>query len=305
MQAQTIAQLAWYKPRSKNAARLSSCTDIKGLSPENASDIIHYAECHKNLQLGWDFAADIAASDTPFPAILHGDDLIVWRAYRYILGADDPVIAGALSLNTDTRANTRNQVRALLISDKVDCEFVAENLALPLDVVKAYEKLFFNVIDRKKDHAYIANLVFPEGRITEAFESYLENTGLSDLLLRAGYVHGYSHVLYAAGLGPNPYSGKSAAEGASMLDDMFMADGCLYASYGWMHQRQNAVPITNARLSMQASKMGNGDINKNAGTLTLGDTVHRELVRLGQQKAEMISRARALNVVPVVPLNNS
>lgn len=303
MQAQTIAQLSWYKPRSKNAARLSSCTDIKGISPENASDIIHYAECHKNLQFGWDFAADIAMSDQQFPAILHGDDLIVWRAYRYILGADDPIVAGALALNTDAQANIRNHIRALLVSEKVDCSFVAENLSLPLDVVKAYEKLFFNVIDRKNDHSYIANLVFPEGRITEAFESYLENTGLSDLLLRAGYVHGYSHVLYAAGLGPNPYAGKSAEEGASMLDGMFMADGCLYASYGWMHQRQNAVPITNARLSMQASKMGNGDINKNANNLTLGDTVHRELVRLGQQKAEQISRARALNVMPVIPVN--
>jgi hypothetical protein len=72
-----------------------------------------------------------------------------------------------------------------------------------------------------------------------------------------------------------------------------------------MHQRQNAVPITNARLSMQASKMGNGEINRNAGTLTLGDTVHRELVRLGQQKAQMISAARAMNVLPVSPVNNS
>ena len=161
MQAQTIAQLAWYKPRSKNAARLSACSDIKGLSPQNASDIIHYAECHKNLQFRLGFCSRYGSSGypLPFPAILRGDDLIVWRAYRYILGADDPVISGALSLNTDTRANTRNQVRALLISDKVDCEFVAENLSIPLDVVKAYEKLFFNVIDRKKDHSYIANRI--------------------------------------------------------------------------------------------------------------------------------------------------
>ena len=300
MQARTIAQLAWYKPRSSNAARLSSCTDIKGISPECASDIIHYAECHQNLRFGWDFASDMAESDAKFPAILHGDDLYIWRAYKYILGSEDPVIAGALSLNMDSQTNIRNNVRALLISDKVDHEFVAENLSLPLETVRAYEKLFFNVIDRKKDHAYIANLVFPEGRITEAFESYLENTGLSELLLRAGYVHGYRHVLYSAGLGQNPYSGKTAAEGASMLDGMFMADGCLYASYGWMHQRNNAVPITNARLSMQASKMGNGEIGNNDGALTLGDTIHAELARIGQQRAEMISRARSMPVVPVI-----
>jgi hypothetical protein len=39
--------------------------------------------------------------------------------------------------------------------------------------VIAYEKLFFNVLDRKKDHSYIASVVYPEGRLVEAAEDYI------------------------------------------------------------------------------------------------------------------------------------
>lgn len=305
MRAQTIAQLAWYKPRSNNVARLSTCVDLRGITRERAADIIHYAECHKNLQFGWDFAVALSQSPLPFPALLHGDDLFVWRAYNYLLGRADAAVEGAVALNMDSMTNTRNQVRALLIANNVDYKFVAHNLNLPLDMVKAYEKLFFNVLDRKKDHAFIADVVFPNGRMVEAFENYLETTGIGDLMLRAGYTHGRQHVLYGAGLGKNPYTTKDAMEGAKELDNMFMADGCLYASLGWMHQTRNAMPITNARLSMQASKMGNNNIDKSAGLISLGDTMKTELVRMGQLKAEAASKALALTqVVPVIPRND-
>lgn len=305
MRAQTIAQLAWYKPRSKNAVRLSTSVDLKGIPTSRAADIVHYAECHKNLQFGWDFAVAMQESPLPFPAILNGDDLFVWRAYNYLRGRLDSTIEGAIALNMDDNANTRNQIRALLVSNNVDYDFVAHNLGLPLDTVKAYEKLFFNIVDRKKDRAFIAGIVYPNGRMVEAFEDYLEKTGIGELMMRAGFAHGSQHVLYAAGLGKNPYATKDAMEGAKELDSMFMADGCLYATLGWMHQTRNATPIMNARLSMQASKMGNNNIDKAAGMISLGDTMMNELVAMGQQKAEAASRALALaQVAPVIPKND-
>lgn len=291
MRAQTIAQLSWYKPRSGNTARLSAGTDVRGVTQEAAADILHYAECYRNLQFGWDFARDMAETGAEFPSILHGDDLIVWEAYQYIKGNRDRDVAEALAINADINSNLRNQIRALLVVDGIDIETIAEKLGVPEDTVRAYEKLFFNVLDRKADHQYIANLVYPEGRMAEAFENYLENTGLDDLMLRAGYTHGKAHVLYAAGLGPNPYAGKSAGEGASELDSMFMADGCLYATLGWMHQRTNAQPIVNARLSMQASKMGGTDLDSDVGMITMGDTMRDEIRRMGQVRAQLMAKA--------------
>lgn len=299
MRAQTIAQLSWYKPRSKNTARLSANADIKGLTDKMASDILHYAECYKNLQFGWDFAQEAVSTGMEFPAILHGDDLIVWEAYQYLKGCGDKDISAALAINTDVNANLKNQIRALLVIDGVDIPFISQKLGVPEEVIRVYEKLFFNVLDRKADHHYIANVVFPEGRLTEAFENYLENTGLDDLMLRAGYTHGKEHVLYAAGLGPNPFAGKSAGEGAAELDSMFMADGCLYATLGWMHQKTNAQPIANARLSMQASKMGGTELNSEISMITMGDTMRDEIQRLGQIRAKAMSRARAEEVISV------
>ncbi len=297
MRAQTIAQLSWSKPRSVISARLSSCDDIKGITGEQASDIIHYAECHKNLQFGWDFAVDAVNHNIDFPAVLHGDDLVVWKAYRYLQGEENSVISDALAINADVNANLKNQIKALLICDGVDHNYVAGKLSLPIEVVIAYEKLFFNILDRKDDHAFIASVVYPEGRMTEAFEDYLENTGLDDLLLRAGYSHGPSYVLYASGLGPHPFKGKNADAGAAMLDEMFMADGCLYAGLGWLHQRANAMPITNARLSMQATKMGNNDVGQQNNFISLGDSMRSQMAELGLRRAKSIAEYKAGEIV--------
>lgn len=282
-------------PRGVTATRQAMCADIEALPQQTAMDILHYADCHANLKFGWEFAVAMQDSPLPFPSLLHGDDLYVWRAHNFLRGGEDPEVEGALSIEMPSRANTRNQIRALLICDDVDCGYVARQLHLPLGVVKAYEKLFFNVVDRKKDSAFMASIVYPEGRLAEAFENYIEKTGIGELMLRAGFTKGARHVLYAAGLGKNPYAGKLASEGADELDRMFMADGCLFASFGWMHQTRNSMPITNARLSMQASKMGNNDGSAGADLISIGDAMKVEAIRLGREAAEANNRAMALS----------
>lgn len=306
MRAQTIAQLAWYIPRA-NASGMSAVEDasgIQGISVDQANDIIHYANCHKNLKFGWDFAKTLAQEDVPFPALLHGDDLVIWRAYRFIKGGgSDAVIEGAVAIEHLPEWKTlRGQIRSLLVAREVDCAFVATKFGMRLDVVKAYEKLFFNVLDRKEDHIWLANIIFPEGRISEAFEDYLQKSSIDDLMLRAGYSKGVQHVLYATGLGQHPYAGLDAATGAADLDAMFMADGCLYAGFGWMHQSKNAMPIMNARLSMQAGKMG-GESTVNADALGIGDAMANELVNISEIKARAKATSAVLDVIPSIPSN--
>ena len=302
MRAQTIAQLAWYIPRAE-ASGMCPIESI-GLSAQQESDILHYANCHKNLKFGWDFAATLAKSSAPFPALLHGDDLVVWRAYRFIKeGTADAVVEGAVAIENLSEWKTlRGQIRSLLVAPDVDCSFVASKFGMRLDVVKAYEKLFFNVLDRKEDHIWLANIIFPEGRIAEAFEDYLQKSSIDDLMLRAGYSKGVQHVLYATGLGRHPYAGLDAAAGAADLDAMFMADGCLYAGFGWMHQSKNAIPIMNARLSMQAGKMG-GESPVNADALGIGEAMNLELINISERKAKAKATAAVLDVIPTIPAN--
>lgn len=290
--------MSWYIPREEDLTGATADYEgIRGLSPKRAANIAHYANCHRNLRLGWDFASALVDSGRPFPAIFSGDDLWVWRAYVYLNGEDDDVIEGAVAIEGSKRFKTlRGQIRAMLVADGVDCGVVAGKLSLDNKVVKAYEKLFFNVVDRKKDHAYIANLVYPEGRLVEAYEDYLTKTDLDAIMLRAGYNHGIKHVLYAAGLGDNPYSRNNAAIGAAELDAMFMADGVLYGGMGWLHQKDHAKPIVNARLSMQASKMGGDDTSASENVFDFGDMIDGELAVISRVKAEAHSRRQLLEL---------
>ena len=306
MRAATIAQLAWYKTPSESTAGLYSCENIPGLSESQLRDIMHYATCHKNLHFGWDFATDMAASTLPFPAFLEGDDLYVWRAYQYLKGAEDPVIAGAVAITSEGNKNLRNQIHALLVSEDVDHEFVSDRLSISLEVVKAYEKLFFNVLDRKADHAFIASVVYPDGRMVEAMEDYLETTGFGDLMMRAGLTNGKDFVLYAGGIGKHPFASLDAAEGAARMDKQFMIDGCFYALSGWQHQRRNAMPILNARLSMQASKMGNKqEISGEVIDVHLSDTLREEIEQISTFKAAARAKKAALALTTSLPDNKT
>lgn len=264
---------------------------------------MHYAECHADLKFGWHLAQDLATSEVPFPAFLRGDDLYVWRAYNYLKGAEDPAIAGAVALTCKGNAQIANTIKALLVADDTTCTYVAEKLSLPEEVVIAYERLFFNVLDRKKDRAFIASIVYPEGRIKEAMEDYLETTGIGDLMLRAGHTHGVKHVLFAAGIEGNPFAKVNVVEGAETMDKTFMAEGLIYAGLGMLNQRKNAMPIHNARLSLQAGKMGKGDNQAAVSMFGFGESIKEEIITVGRYKSEAQLKQEALTIEAEVPVN--
>lgn len=305
MRAQTIAQLAWYKPISENTLEQAETLSNNGIATERVAQIIHYAECHKNLQFGWEFALEITKDPNfIFPAILHGDDLYIWRAFKYLQGCTDPVISSVLALTLPNNKALKEQINALLVTENVTPEFISRKLSIDLDTVIAYEKLFFNVLDRKKDHSYIASIVYPQGRLIEAAEDYIENTGIGDILLRAGFTRGANHVLYAGGYSDNPFSKEDLTSAAEKLDKIFLADGCLYATMGWANQRNNARPIINAKASIIAGKMGKGETN-NSGQkcITPGEIMRSELATISKLKMQAHTKRLANNIVPEVPQN--
>lgn len=305
MDAQTTAQLAWYYPLQDST--ISGAEELLSNAPctnlETTANILHFAECHKNLSFGWDFAKN-AASDINFifPAILHGDDIYIWRMYNYLKGNPDSVVASALALTLPDNKVLKEQIHALLISKDITSKFIADRLAIPLDTIVAYEKLFFNILDRKKDHAFIAQVVYPEGRLVEASEQYISQTGTGDILLRAGFVRGADHVLYAMGLADNPFNKDDAAISADRLDRMFLADGCMYQAIGYANQR-NAGPIRNARASLIAGKTGKGQDNTSMSCITPDESIKSDLVAMAKYKAQARARKLSEQFVPVVPDN--
>lgn len=297
MTAATIAKMAWSMPflfvnsdgGSGEGSSVAAMSKLPGLTDETASDAFFYANCFRNLRIGWDFATAMAMSDSKFPSIMHGDDLYVWRAYRFLKGDRDPDVEGALAIETGV-SDGRDTIRAMLVSVGCGHSEVSGYTSLRKGVVKAYEKLFFNVRDRLKDHMFMASVVYPDGRLVEAFEDYVERSGLGNLLMRAGYSKGVKHVLYASGLGnEHPYAAYNAFDGAGELDKMFMQDGVFIGSMGFMNQKRNSKAISNARMSMQASKMGGGDQADGSVFADIGGIATDELETLTKRKSYAMS----------------
>lgn len=302
MRADVIATLAWYKPRSNAAAGLYHCNDIPGLSAKQAGDIMHYAECFADMAFGWHFADAVRNGDKPFPSTLRGPDQCVWRAYRFLQGDPDPLMEQVVALQTPGNKGIATQIKALLLTGTYGFNQIAEKMGIHPEVVVAYEKLCFNIVDRNEDHAFIANLVYPEGRLVEGKEDYLAQATLEELMLRAGYTHGVDHILYLSGLSnSHPYRSFDTSMGAAELDQMFIMDGCLFASSGWMHTKSHDRPISNARLSIQASKMGNNDTGDSGQIVTLADTFRGEIEEMGRRKVgariKVLQDARATGTI--------
>lgn len=297
MRAQVIAQMAWHLPVTDDteiqAAVLAE--NYSKLPGDRVTDIVHYAKCHSDLAFGIHVAEALAESGKPFPALLHGDDLWVWRAYRYLKGDDDPVIAAVYALTIPDNKVKADQLKALLVVDGMTNAHAAKETGLPKDVVDAYEKLFFNVQDRKEDHAFIASVVYPEGRMSEAREDYVDNTDYGTLLMRAGFTRGADSVLFGMGVRSNPHDRASVAEIVQDLDKRFLADGLLYAEMGWANTKNHARPIRNAMASLVAGKAGGEDTSGDTMLmLSPSEALTPEIARLADEKIKARARRASL-----------
>jgi len=214
----------------KDHFRIGTVGSIAGIEDPELGRFLY---AYKDLQFGWNFARTMAANKLELPPIFQDRNEWVWRAYLYALNRQkfkDPVIREALTFTGHNMQKERAVLHALLINPKATIEDVAQRLNRDVDVIEAYEALFFNVHDRREDHLYISSIVYPQGRLVEMYEHYIRNESLEMILLRAGYNHGPEDVLYFAG----------------------------FPSELLMQHIGNDVPagMSNARLLMSAAKQG-------------------------------------------------
>ena len=236
---------------------------------------------YKDLSLGWKSARFIARNNISFPCFIAGEDLWLYKAYMFCLDENkfyNRHIAEARGLASNQMQRNHEAINALLVIDDVDYKYIAQRLSLHIDTIKAYEKLFFNIQDRKNDHMFIKNVVYPDGRMVEMFDDYLKNEDLGKILIRAGYNNGAEHVLHFAGFKSGLLN--SLASGNSMpgqLEALFMANGYLLARNGWLNQRANAVGLHNARNILQAAKQGGVEEQKPSPFAGVSDVLGREI----------------------------
>lgn len=222
-------------------------------------DCDRFAICYSDPAFGFKFVRTLVQHDLPLPAQLDGDDEILFRAYLYLCNPGvyrDELVIGALAMTAPAMRSSESKLQALLVAKDATPERVGAILGLPPRFVRTYELLFFNILDRKDDAMYLNQLIFPNGRIDEYFDSYLEGSSMRSLMMRSGIDNGIDEAAFMGGFNRSLVDGISAAQSAKQLEAIMMAQGYIMARNGWHNQSRNAQALTNARSLIQAGKIG-------------------------------------------------
>lgn len=244
---------------------------------------------YRSLNFGWHYAQ--VCADNPgrmhvMNSYLPSDDSVVFRAYlHHRFGYQYPDISAAKALLTPAMSTTRAMVEGLLVASDMTLARCATLTGLPLEVIRAYEKLFFNVIDRRKDIAYMQHVVYPHGRLVEMVEGYLFNTPLGDIIRRAGYTNGADDVVYLLGGAPDAVNALEQSGDTRRLEALIMSMGAVIARNGGLHQ-PGLPGINHARQLITAGKLGGSQTDEHPMSSDMQGTLMDE-VRTLQRPASM------------------
>jgi hypothetical protein len=243
-------------------------------------DVHRFIATYRDVDFGWKFCCTAALHKLPFASsVLRGDDEVLWRAYLF---CRDPKlypsqdIKMAIGLASDYMRSTRQALHGFLLASDGNAVTAAADLGLPVDAVRAYEKLFFNVIDRKNDLAYIQSIVYPHGRLVELVEGYLQNEDIGAVIRRAGYNSGRDDVRFLIGSASSAVDALSRTQNPKQLENLMMAFAMVIARNGGLGQGITA--MNNARQLLTAGKIG-GETTADVLSGNISESIKPELQR--------------------------
>lgn len=230
-----------------------------------------FVHMYKNPAIGWHSAAIFAAHGMDFPATLSHGDKWVFKAYLYCLNPkthQDKFLNEAIMIAHPEMRGVRDVIESLILCKDTDSpEKISKLTGMDARTIEAYEKLFFNVWDRRQDHMYIRNVVYPDSRLVEVFDGYSSNEDYGMILKRYGYNYGGQELFYLTGLPQHMLDEIPAAISSGKLEGVLMSQGYLMTKLGFGNQSQNTSVIHHARGLIAAAKQG-GSEDKSEGPLS-------------------------------------
>lgn len=298
MTARTIEILSRYI-LPKDAVGGESLPDVNVISSltdtHTVNKIAHYTYCYSSLKFGWEFASYMATKRKAkkFPTFLHGDDLYLTRAYKFIKSKGknkDKLMTKVIALTSPTFTKARNSIEAMLLSRGSDREIYHEiSVALGIEekVIRAYERLFFNVVDRKREHAFIASIVMPQGRLEETQPNYWKDTPQEAILRRVAYEKGIDTVKYIIGISDdNPYRSLDAGMAAGEFNKQLMGTALFYSTLGFYNSPQ----VEAGRKVIQSALTNDADTLKGNAIAPVADSVRDEVILHTEQTAARMNQ---------------
>lgn len=287
MTAKTIHMLLEYLPKQHNIADIQHY-QLDMPDDFQDPDLAKFSITYSDLSIGWKIARRLAQLELPFPTFIAGQDLWLRNAYLYCLNknlykCETTQHARVLAANP----RFSNTINGLLLCDSLTYKDIGGELSVPANVIAAYEKLFFNVIDRHMDHLFIKNVVYPNGRLVEMYENYLENEDLGNILRRVGFNSGKEDVLHFAGFRSGLIGNLATQNMPTKLEGIVMANGYLLAKNGWANQREHAAGLSSARNLIAAAKHGGQEQHTDNAFTKYGPALINEILTAKNQEASV------------------
>jgi hypothetical protein len=296
MTGKTLQRMAEFIP-SEHLAEFFPAQRIPNMCAAGMEEkVARFLLAYKDPAFGWKFASYCARHKIPLPPVLERQDTPVYRAYVYSRNpkryGDDHMIQ-ALALTSHAMSSEAAVIKSLLLSRNTGTKEVAAKIGWPKEAVAIYEKLFYNIADRKEDLFYIRSLVYPGGRLSQFLRKEFTLHEVNDVLARAGYDNGSDDVMYLAGLSDNIESMLPAAEQSKRLEQVIMGVGLTMARNGWLNQTTRSNAFQHARALVQAGKLGGETGSKDAIDYeTVGGAIMDDLKRLRITQIESSARMR-------------
>ena len=210
----------------------------------------------ENPGLGWAFAKRIVIGGRTYPLVKKKNRFHRVSAAIALLLAEQRggapasealVVSQAREL--DGSPSVRPVLRAALLAVDATLELVATSLKLSVEVVDAYQDLFFNVLDRKDDFEYISKLVGGDNSPSVAFAREQAKVSATDPLLAVARIGTVQDVMVAAGL-------SNAEELSSAAVSETLRRNALSAAIAWFADpgNQNKAPSQLVALGLDLVK---------------------------------------------------
>jgi len=203
-------------------------------------------------------------------------------------GHPDPVLLEVEQLALPSGRFKRQVLQALLVSS--DCSYtqIAGWLDLGEPVIKLYELLYFNIRNRYAETAYVAGLIFPEGRMQLLKTDAADSLPFEARLLMAGYLYGAPEVLWLAGINTDQ-TPPSVTQSLKEFEETLLQNAVKLARSGALNA-SSSPGIAHGKSLLAAKR--NGDASNNPARenhmpdISLGDAIMLSMRRKTTEEVE-------------------
>lgn len=245
--------------------------DLRSDVGMNQEKVEHYIKVLSHAindpKFGWHFVLSWLRLDKPLPveAIKH---TALVRAFDCMKNGrtSDRAIIHAVALEMPDSYCARSVMRCALVSGSKKLSDTDKWLNLPPGCTRAYNDLFFNVVERRKDPGYMASIIWPEGRLTEMNDNYLQDEDRSQLMLRASVVHGIDSAMQLAGISHQGV--LDGVSGTTRLESSIMTNAVRIGDWGGLNQGRHLTGLTHGKAVLIAVR-GAGETSLSDDELAL------------------------------------